>query len=371
VNRLYALVSIRVAAALVLMVAACASPSAPAPEPTASAATDASTTTSGGPTTTIRLSSQGLAGEAGTFIALDRGYFNQEGLDVQLQPGLAGGEAIAGLLSGSLDLAAIALDVASINAVSRNIGMRIMAPLTYIPPEDKNAAIIVRQDLVDSGRYTGPESLKGMTIGAGQAPKTSAQLFVELALAKGNLTADDAQFVQLGFPDMLPALSSHRLDAAWEIEPLATAAEDRGIAREVLWAGQLFPNYDPFLLVESPAFAQRQPDALKRFALAHLRGQRDYYAAFQQNQGGQAAKDAIITSLTNYTLTKDPAVWHELIDKGRMQSVDPNDTFHLEGFDKLQDYFVKVGTLEQKIDVSQVIDPAPVQYALDQLGRVP
>jgi NitT/TauT family transport system substrate-binding protein len=302
-------------------------------------------------------------------MALDRGYFSQEGLDVQLQSGLAGGAAIAGLLSGSLDLAAIALDASSINAVSRNVQMRIVSPLTYIPPEDKNAAIIVRQDLIDSGRYKGPQDFKGMVIGAGQAPNTSAQLFVELALAKGGLSASDVEFVQLGFPDMLAALASHKIDAAWEIEPLATSAEDRGIAREVMWAGELFPNYDPFLIVESPQFAQSQPEALKRFTAAQLRGQREYYAAFRQNQGGQAAKDAIIQSLTARTLVKDAAVWQELTDKGRMHSVDPNDAFHLQGFDVLQDYFVKAGTLDRKIDISNVIDPAPVEYALQRLGK--
>jgi len=29
-----------------------------------------------------------------------------------------------------------------------------------------------------------------------------------------------------------------------------------------MWAGDLFPNYDPFLLVEGPRFAQTQPEAL-------------------------------------------------------------------------------------------------------------
>ena len=316
------------------------------------------------------MSTQGFSGEAGTFIAVDRGYFQAEGLDVSFVPNLQGPSALAALLSGDVDFSANAMDVSLINAVQRNIDERIVAPLTYIPPEDKNAAIIVRKDLVDSGAYKQPSDFKGMTIGIGQAPKTSAQLFVEKALAKGNLKASDANLQTIGFPDMLPALANKKMDASWEIEPLATVAEDQKIATEVLWAGQLFPNYDPFLYIVAPKFATGNPDAVKRFTVAFLRGQRDYYNAFQKNIGGQAAKDAIIQSLVAHTTIKDPKTYQELTDKGRMQSVDPNGAFHIDGFNALQDYWIQVGTAQNKIDLNKSIDSTAMDYALQRLGKV-
>ena len=36
----------------------------------------------------VRLATMGLAGEVGTFLALDRGYFREEGLDVQVPCGV-------------------------------------------------------------------------------------------------------------------------------------------------------------------------------------------------------------------------------------------------------------------------------------------
>jgi NitT/TauT family transport system substrate-binding protein len=259
--------------------------------------------------------------------------------------------------------------VAAINAVSRNVDERIVAPLTYTAPSDKNAAIIIRKDLIDSGRYKTPKDQKGMTIAAGPVPNTSAQYFAEQALGKGGLKAADVQFLNIPFPDELAALGSKKIDAGWEIEPLATAAENQGLAREVLWSGELFPNYDPFLLVSSPKFKQTQREALNRFVAAHLRGQRDYFAGFQKSPPDAALRDATIQSLTKYLAVKDAKVWNELADKGRMHSVDPNGELHTQSLDELQDFFIRVGTLKEKIDISKVIDAGPMQYALQRLGR--
>jgi len=66
---------------------------------------------------------------------------------------------------------------------------------------------------------------QGQNIAIGAIPNSSAQLFVENALAKGNLTANDGTFVILGFPNQLAALRSKKIDAGWQLEPLATATE--------------------------------------------------------------------------------------------------------------------------------------------------
>jgi NitT/TauT family transport system substrate-binding protein len=318
----------------------------------------------------VRVRSIGLSGEAGTFIAQDKGYFKQEGLDIEFTTGLGTPETITGLLSGSLDLAAMALDVSLLNAIQRNVDLKILSPQTFTPPGDKNASIIVRKDLVDSGAYKGPQDLKGKNIAIGSADKTSAQLYVEKALAKGGLKASDANLLPLNFPDELAALGGKKVDAGWEVEPLGTAAEGQSLAVEVVWSGELFPNYDPFLIVESPNFAKSQPEALKRFEAAHLRGQRDFYDAFQKGNGDVGAQAPIFDIMAKYTTVKDPKTWQAVTVKGRMQSVDPNDAFHLLGFDELQDYFIRVGTLQTKIDVSKVIDTGPVNYALQRLGKL-
>jgi NitT/TauT family transport system substrate-binding protein len=318
----------------------------------------------------VRVATMGLAGEAGLFLAFDRGYFKQEGLDVELIPNLTAPDMTAALLSGSIDVGSLALNAPLFNAAPRGVGLRVVAPQTFIPPDDKNGSMLVRMDLIDSGQYRDPKDFKGKSIAIGPVPNLISQLFVEIALDKGGLRPADATFTTLAFPDELAALAAKKLDAGWQIEPLATAAETRGLAREVMWSGQLLPNLDPLLLIESPKFGQDQAEAVNRFVTAHLRGQRDYYAAYRDASGGADARAAVMQSLVEHTSVKDTKTWQELADKGRMQSVEPNGELHVAMFETVQDFFLRQGALSGKIDAASIVDKAPLNYAVQRLGRV-
>ena len=54
-----------------------------------------------------------------------------------------------------------------------------------------------------------------------------------------------------------------------------------------------------------------------------------------------------------------------------MPAVDPNGTMDERVLDDYQDYFVKTGTQQRKLDLRRVIDRSYVDYALQRLGRLP
>ena len=114
----------------------------------------------------------------------------------------------------------------------------------------------------------------------------------------------------------------------------------------------------------SPIFAERQPEAARRFITAHLRGQRDYYRAVQRNEGG---RDDVVQILIKYTPIKDPKLYEGLLTS----PVDPNAVMDPRILNDVEDYYVKFGTVPQKVDIGQVLDRTYVDYALARLGRVP
>jgi hypothetical protein len=50
--------------------------------------------------------------------------------------------------------------------------------------------------------------------------------------------------------------------------------------------------------------------------------------------------------------------------------VDPNGELNEARLDEAQDYFVRIGNHQQRIDLSRVIDYSYRDYALQRLGRV-
>ena len=221
------------AVALVLLVA-CAPVAPPAPPtPTVAPAPRAAATYTPGaplePPVKVTAVDGGIVSNISLYEGIDKGYYAAEGLDVSLVS-LSDASTSAQMIATNQAQFYIAIpDPVIFNALARGVNVRVLVSSTTNKPTDRPAALMVRKDLIDSGRYKSPADLKGMTIAAGA---TSAQCYVERALARGGLSLSDANIVNVGgLPDVLTALKNGSIDAGWEVEPLITGAERQGFAK--------------------------------------------------------------------------------------------------------------------------------------------
>jgi len=249
------------------------------------------------------------------------------------------------------------------NAAGREIELKIINHNSLVTSTDHGSVLSVRKDLIDSGRYREYQDLKGLTLGLA-APGGSGQLYVERVLTCGGLTTADVNWVTIPVPDMLAAFANRAIDAAWHYEPFSSAARDQGVASPIAAIADIYPGVITTAVVVSPVFAREQPEAVRRFAVAHLRAQRDYWHAFVKDEGG---KDEIIQIFTKHTMIKDPALYTRM----SMHGVDPNGVIDQQVVNDVQEYYLRAGTQREKIDPSRLIDRSYVEYALERLGRVP
>jgi NitT/TauT family transport system substrate-binding protein len=291
---------------------------------------------------------------------IDKGYFRDEGLDVSLVP-LGDASTAAQMIATNQAQFYIAIpDPVIFNALARGINVKILVSSTTNKSTDRPAALVVRQDLVDSGRYRTPSDLKGMTIASGPA---SAQFYIQRALAQGGLTLAEVNLVNItALPDVLAALQNKSIDAGWEVEPLVTQAERSGVARTALTTGQLYPDAVGAALIMAPSFEQDHPEAALRFLIAYLRGQRDYYHALNKRDTDPTP---VLESLTAHTQVKDPNLYRVM----GLPSLDPNGEMKPSVWDPFQDFYVQQGILQQRIDLTPYLDTALVNAALNRLGR--
>ncbi|MBV9329496.1 MAG: ABC transporter substrate-binding protein [Chloroflexi bacterium] len=302
----------------------------------------------------------GIVSNISFYEGIDKGYYQAEGLDVSLVS-LPDASTSAQMIATNQAQFYIAIpDPVIFNALARGINVRVLVSTTTNKPTDRPAALLVRQDLIDSGRYKTPADLKGMTIAAGAA---SAQFYVQRALTQGGLTLADVNLVNIGaLPDILAALQNKSVDAGWEVEPLITQAERSGVARAELATGQLYPGAVGGALIMAPSFEQDHPEAALRFLIAYLRGQRDYYHALNKRDTDATP---VIQSLTAHTLVKDPSLYQVM----GLPSLDPNGAMDPSVWDPFQDFYVRQGILERKIDLTPYLDTSLVNAALERLGH--
>ncbi|HZR99993.1 MAG TPA: ABC transporter substrate-binding protein [Chloroflexota bacterium] len=342
--------------------------SAPSAAPPARGATQPSSAVPAGPLSPrvpVSVAVVEISPEAGFYIAQDRGYFAEEGLDVEfLTTRLPTGDRMAMLARGDLQFAGVSPDPSLFNVVARDVPVKIVALMSGNVGDYpyRTAAVVVRQDHLDSGRYRTPADLRGMTM-ASSARGGAADYLVERGIAPYGLTLADLDFQAVQMQDAPVALANKAVDAAWLVEPFILGVESRGVAKPVLLTGEIAPGAAGLVMLASPSFTRDQPEATRRFLRAWLRGQRDYYRAVIAQEGGA---DAIYEILSRYTTIKDPTLFPRIGFNG----ADPNGDIPEDSLYDYQDAFLRYGTQQQRVDLSRVIDRSYLNQALGDLGRV-
>src|SRR6266566_769844 len=167
--------------------------------------------------------------DAAYYIADAMGFFREDGLDVSISGFNSAAQMIAPLGSGDLDVGGGTVSAGFYNAVGRGIGMKIVADQASIKPGYGYSSLMVRKDLVDSGRYKTFADLKGKKVAIG-APGTGTASALNEVLKKGGLKYSDVDVIYIGFPDHLPAYQNGGIDASITNEPTMTRAIDAGVA---------------------------------------------------------------------------------------------------------------------------------------------
>ena len=299
--------------------------------------------------------------DSGILIAQERGYFKDQGLDVEMQRFNTLVDMVGPVGAGQLDIAAGAPAAGLYNAIGRDVPIKIVADKGSAPsPEWDFTGLVLRKDLIDSGKVKDFKDLKGLklvTSGKGNSPEVA----LAAALKKGGLTLKDIDFEQMGFPDMVTALANKGIDGGIVIEPFLSKAVSTGTA--VAWKRNLdLLGHNQQIAVI--AYGQKvfsNQDLGRRWMLAYVKGLRDYNDAFGPKKKGY---DDVVKILAKDTTVKDPAVYSQMTPAG----LDPNGKLDTASMQEDINYYQGAGYLKQKVDLSSLVDSSFQQYAAQQLG---
>lgn len=312
---------------------------------------------------TVRVGIVNASSDVGFFIADRKGYFQQEEIIVSFTAFDSAARMIAPLGVGQLDVGGGSPSAGLYNAVARKIAIRIVADKGSTPPGYGFQPLLVRKDLVDSGRYKSLGDLKGMKV-AGSAPGSASTSTLNEALKLGGLAYTDVQRVFMGFPQHVVALQNKAVDAAMTTEPSATRAVQSGAAVRVMGDDEIYPNHQLAVVLYGGEFAARRTDVARKFMRAYLRGVRDYNDALQEGRlAGPGAND-VIAILTASTAVKDPNVFRAIHAHG----CNPDGRVHEPSLRNDLEFFQSQKLVPDSVSVAEAIDHSFVDWALNELG---
>jgi NitT/TauT family transport system substrate-binding protein len=304
----------------------------------------------------------GAASDAPLFIADANGYFAEQGLKVKFVRFDSAAKMIPSLSSGEVDVGSGATSAGLYNAVERGLGIKIVSDKARNTKEYSFEDIMVRSDLVDSGKVKSLKDFKGLKV-AISAQGNSEDALINYALAKNGLSIKDIDPVYLGFPNQIAAYANKGIDASLTVEPTVTKLLQLGVAKKLVSADDIFPGFQTAVVFYSPKFTQ-QKDNAKKFMIALVKAIRFYDGALEGGHIAGPNADAVINILVKYSFIKDPAVHRAIIS----QAVDPDGELNLPALQMAWQYFKDAGQIDGKVTVNDVIDLSYVQEATRVLG---
>ena len=301
--------------------------------------------------------------DAGLFIAKEKGYFQQEGLNVEIISFASGANMVAPLGAGQLDVGGGSAAASFYNAYARGIKMKIVADKASSTPGYPVNRLVVRSDLVKSGRFKTFADLKGMKV-AMNAPGVAAQATLDLILRKGGVTRAEIETFNMSMPDYVAALRNKAVDASMATEPFGSLSIRDGEAVAIVGDDEIVPGHQIANLLSSEKFASVTSGDAVRFMKAYLRGLRFYAGALANGRFAGPNADEVIGILMAATPINDRELLRGIIPSG----VDPDGKINAQTLKLDLDNYKEAGLIDGNVDIDEVIDTRFLDQALKELG---
>jgi NitT/TauT family transport system substrate-binding protein len=334
-----------------------AAPAAPAPSAAESSRPAAGPAPSAPPrvNATVKVGYTRNLSSGPTFLALERGYFREVGINAESVIFQSGSEMVAGLGTGELALGQGALSPGLYNAWGRDIRVLVVADAGTLRPGYGSTWIMVRRDLADQIRSFA--DLRGRRVSA-STEGSVIDYVLRNGLRQEGLTLGDVDLVRLASPDMLAAFQGGALEVGGSAEAFATQIVDLGLAVKWINGSDVIPgeSYSALMMSEQAAADRPLAEAL---LYAFLQGAREYLV-------GQTSDPAVLAVVEKYT-----GVPQDVIRRATPSFLDPNGTVQIDRIRAHQDFWLSEGVMQRPVDPTPFVNTEFAAAAVRLLGRAP
>lgn len=289
------------------------------------------------------------------YVAMERGYFARQGIEVELIPTPGGAASFVVLASGRAEVVIGGLGAALFNAAARGLDFKVVGP-AHMERPPVATPLVVSKRAFDAGQVRSVADLRGKKVSV-NVLGSATEFWMQAALHKGGLTMDDVELVAVNFPEVPAALVNGAIAAGLLGEPLATLAEQRG--QIVRLSDDFINGVQVTAVYYSGEFMRTRPDLAVGFMVAWLRASRDLY-------GNGYRREVNVKIIEKYT-----GVPADLVRRAALPVHEPNGRMNFNDFKRLQEFFKKRGSLtyERPLLPEDYIDTSFVRRALAIVGE--
>lgn len=276
------------------------------------------------------------------YVAIENGYFEEEGLSVTLVTGFGADKTMTAVLSGEADIGFMGSE-ASIYTYSEGA---IDYVVNFAQLTQRAGNFLISREPIDNFEWS---MLKGTTVIGGRKGGMPEMVFEYILKKNGLDPATDLTINQnIDFGSTAAAFSGGQGDYSIEFEPAATALETQGDGYVVSSLGEC-SGYVPYTAYNAKSsYISENPKTIQSFVNALQKGM-DYVQthspeeiakviAPQFKETDLATITAIVTRYYNQDTWKDNLV------------------FEKDSFELLENILIESGQLEEQVPYEQLVD---------------
>lgn len=291
---------------------------------------------------------------APSFVAQERGYFAEAGLDVDFEFFQAAQPMAVAVASRDVDYAVTAITGGLISLANKGAAKVIGGALREEPGID-GQMILASNDAHAAG-LTSPAGLGGKTFGMTTAGSSFHYMGSRIA---------EAEDVEMSFKPLqkvgavIGALKSGQIDA-WSIVPhIAKALAGAGAVQPIGRVADYLPDYQVTTVFTSADNASGERDKTAAFLEAFSRGAADFNAALVDRTEGEEAAEEMVRLIHKYVYTDRPYEKAAPSIRNGAMRISPGAALGMGSIEDQLAWFREEGLVESSVET--LVDPSYVE----------
>ena len=295
-----------------------------------------------------------LTSHSPSIIAKAKGYFADEGLNVEFVPFQAAQAMAVGIASRDIDFGMTAISGGLVNLADKG-AIKVIGGALMETDDAEGQKILASKAAYDAGLTT-PAALAGKRYGVTTAGSSFHYMAHKIADGEG-VDRSDVRMVPLQkVPAIIASLKSGQIDA-WSIVPNIGNALARGDSVVAIGdVSDYIPNYQVTAVFTSTANVEDNPDLVKRFLAALSKGIDDYNAALVDKTMSEEDTRPIVEMIHEYVYADTPIDKADPRIRAFGMRINPGAALNVESVEDQLNWFKSEGLVPDSVTMDDLVD---------------
>lgn len=307
----------------------------------------------------IKVGALRFTSHSASFVAFERGYFKDTGLDVEFKFFKAAQPMAVAIASGDVDFGVTAVSGGLINLAGKGV-IKVIGGALHEEAGIDGQMILASKKAIDSGLKT-PADLKGRTFGITQAGSSFHYMAHKIAQKEGFSGSEIKVKPLQKVGAIIGALKSEQIDA-WSIVPHIAKGLSKNPKIEIIGKiADYIPDYQVTTVFTSADNAKNKPALVKAFLDAFSKGADDFNAALVDKTAGDKAAEDMLHLIHKYVYASKPFEKAAPSIRNGAMRINKNAKLNITNIKDQLDWFKAEKLVKSNITMDMLVDDQYVE----------